>query len=1536
MTDPISNVVTPHNETTFFGASIAGTITTTPHTWTADQSGLFTTATNLNAEWQGFYDKMVSGNAATLTFVQRLEGNAQAVFLNTKLNTLDATTQNRDRQDLQREFDAVSGAMTKLGMNGMAALSSADYLNIERTLQADPVLQELAMQGHGLNSPSEPKYDGYTNDFQNNVDTTTLYVGGGLDNNQNALTDFMDDVVLSHLPFPTIEQNGHLEQLNQNGASEDTLTNAAGAIDQAGHYRVYTAADFSQTAGTASATPFAPAPLPSGPLPAGEMYSLMGSIVPTTITLNGHTWTADSNGLYRTTTDLAAEWKGYYAIMLAGNGASLNSTQRLEGNAEAIFENTGLSRLATTNPTQLALDRQDAQREFDAIVGALTSLGMNQNTPLTVASYLALEKALQNNATLEELAVQGHGLNTPPAAKYNGYTNDFQNNVDQRTLYVGTGVDAGERAIADLFDDTIMTHVPFPTVAQNGEIEQLNQNGAAESTVQLAVNGFNQIRFSQVLKASDFNVPGTSTTGIAQPAGTITTFFGATIADTMTAGAHVWTIGADGTFHTITDLVSEWKADYQIMLAGNGASLTAIQRLEGNAEAVFENTGLNNLAKYGIAKQQTFREDAQREFDAISVAMLKLGLGAAPLTAQDYLNIDSTIRSDAALQELAIQGHGLNSPAQARYNGYTNDFQNNSDNTTLYVGGATDNGEKAITDFFDDVIMSHLPFPVVSQNGHLEQLNQNAASEDTLATVVAATNDAMFHRVFVAGDFSTVATTVGPVVSVSPAAATSVAPAAPVPGAGQMLSNTGAVVPTTLTVNGDTWVADSAGRYETTTDLTLQWYNAYQTALAGGTLTLTQRWQAQAEAVFANTGLSKVGEGQQAIDRADVQREIDAVVATMTSLGLGNAPLTVANYLAIEHALQNNAALEELAVQGHGLNNPWVAGVTKYNGYTNDFQHNVDNTTLYVGGGADTGERAIADLFDDAIMTHVPFASVAQNGELTQLNQNGNAESTDAEAVGLMNATLFGRILTASDFMTPGGEAAPAVAPGPATITTLYGDTISATMVVNGHTWTADANGQFQTTANLEMEWRTDYQTMLAGNGASLTATQRMEGNAEAVFENSNIILMWQGAAKEAAYRADVQREIDAIAGAMKIDQTSYGINPNAPLTEASYLQLGTTLQGNVALEELALQGHGVQDPPSIAYKGAYGDFMAGADWSTYFVGGGPDNGTLVVARSFNDIVSNLPFATAYENGAWQQLDMNGNVAETVLQAATALNRTMYQQVFVASDFSKMPTQIGAVMLVPNATLAAAAAISSIVAAPGKIVTLSGVQIANTMTVDGHVWTADANGAFHTGNLAAEWKADYQTMLAGNGASLTAIQRLEGNAEAVFENTKITSTTADIQQRDREDVQRQIDALAGAMQIDSTTLGIPTQAVLLTGSYLAVERTLHGNAALEELALQGVGLSTGPALRYRGYTADLANASSVKYVGGGTDTGTNALGTFMGDSIMGNTAFAVIWHNGKLMQLKQNGQTGLAVSAAVTAIDDTMWNRTYKSTDFHA
>jgi hypothetical protein len=1267
------------------------------------------------------------------------------------------------------------------------------------------------------------------------------------------------------------------------------------------------------------------------------MYSLTGFLVPTTIVANGHTWTANSSGLYVTNTDLAAEWKGYYQTMLAGNGATLTGLQFIEGNAEAVFEYTGLAKVVANNAVQAKYDRMDLQREVDAIASAMTALGISPGAQMTQANYLAIETYLRDNAALQELAVQGHGLNSPPAPKYNGYTNDFQNNTDQKTLYLGGGFDTGERAVADLFDDAIMTHMLYPTIAQNGEIDQLNQNGADESTVQSAVAGYNQFHFAKVLKASDFNVPGNAfTTGVEPAAGTTTTFFGATISSTMVAGAHTWTVGTDGKFHTTTDLMTEWEGYYQTMLAGNGSSLTAIQRLEGNAEAIFENTSLSNLTLHGYSQQQSFREDIQREFDAMSVAMAQLGLGSTLLNAQGYLGIARTIQSDAALQELAMQGHGLNSPPSSKYNGYTNDFQNNSDNATLYVGGGLDNGEHAVAAFLDDVVLSHLPFPTVSQNGTLTQLNQNAATEDTLTDVVTATNDAMFRRVYVASDFSKNASATGAVVYVSPAMATAAAPAMPVAGPGQILSLFGTPVPATMTVNGHVWTADAQGRYQTAADLTLDWYNAYQTAMAGGSLTLTQKWEAQAEAVFLNTDLKYVSEGQQAIDRMDAQREIDAVVATMTSLGLGNAPLTVANYLAIGRALQNNAGLEQLALEGHGLNNPWKAGVTEYLGYTNDFQHNVDNRTLYVGPAlADTGERAITDYFDDAIMTHLPFAAVAQNGELIQLNQNGNTESTVSAAVDLMNNTLFGSVATAANFIVPGYQAPAAASPTPpATITGALGDTLPGTVTINGHTWVADSNGAYQTSANLGIEWRGYYQTMLAGHGDTLTAAQRLEGNMEAFFENSNINTMWNGATKEAQMRVDIQREIDAIAAAQQIDQATYGIDAKAQFTEASYMQLSNTIHGNAQLEELALQGFGVANPSSVQYRGAYNDIFAGADWSTYFVGGGADNGKLGVAYAMQDMLGYLPFGTNYTNGAWLTTNTNGNLSESALTAAGLMNQAMYRQVFTASDFSKTAATVGTVQLIPGAGSATVTPIAAVTAAAGKIVTLSGAQIANTMTVNGHVWTADANGLFHTTSLAAEWQGYYATMLAGNAGSLTAIQRDEGNAEAVLEASGVAKLTAAQQQAVREDVQRQLDAEACAMSINAKTLGIPASAVLVQGSYLDLARTIQSNNVLEELALQGHGVTGSNSIRYRGILADASVLAATKYVGGGLNNGAYAAGAFLQQNIMGDTPFAIVWHNGKLVQLDQTGQPVLTVADAVDALDDSLSYRTYTKSSF--
>ena len=72
----------------------------------------------------------------------------------------------------------------------------------------------------------------------------------------------------------------------------------------------------------------------------------------------------------------------------------------------------------------------------------------------------------------------------------------------------------------------------------------------------------------------------------------------------------------------------------------------------------------------------------------------------------------------------------------------------------------------------------------------------------------------------------------------------------------------------------------------------------------------------------------------------------------------------------------------------------------------------------------------------------------------------------------------------------------------------------------------------------------------------------------------------------------------------------------------------------------------------------------------------------------------------------------------------------------------------------------------------------------------------------------------------------------------------------------------------------------------------------------------------------------------MKYVGGGVNANTNALATFMGQNVLSNAPFAVIWQNGKLTQLNQNGESGVALATAVQAIDDTALNRVYKKTDF--
>ena len=626
--------------------------------------------------------------------------------------------------------------------------------------------------------------------------------------------------------------------------------------------------------------------------------------------------------------------------------------------------------------------------------------------------------------------------------------------------------------------------------------------------------------------------------------------------------------------------------------------------------------------------------------------------------------------------------------------------------------------------------------------------------------------------------------------------------------------------------------------------------------------------------------------------------------------------------------------LEELAIQGHGLNSPPSA---RYDGYTNDLQNTLNDHTLYVGGGVNSGEKAINDFLDDSVLSHLPFPVIVRNGELQQLNQNGAAENTLPAAVAALNASMFTTVYTPSSFLVPGSGPAPAPVAGAASVTTLDGTVISNTISgVTAHTWVADANGQYYTTANLEMEWRSAYQTMLAGHGDTLTPLQRLEGNAEAVFENTGISNA--SAAQEEYARETLQRTFNAVYAAMQIDQQTLGISSTAAFTQHSYLMLQETLQGpslqSETLEELALQGEGQVVPIAPQYRGYAYNVQGWFNSTTYYVGGGLDNGKLAVSSFLGDVIlTHAPFASQMQNDQFMQFDQLGNPSLTLAQAASALNDAMFRRVYVASDFSTSATATGATVLIPNAAPAGAAAISY-TAPANSVVTLDGSIIANVQTVDGHTWTAGSDGLFHTANLASEWTTLYQEALAGT--ALTGIQRLEANAEAVIEASSLNGLNATAAGKKtlqvyREDIQRQLDAMAGAMQL----AGLAPNTPLTTHTYLVLQKTLMTNEALEELALQGHGIANMPASKYTGYAGDIAgSADHTTYVGGGLDNGAGALSTFLGDSILSDLPFASIFRSGALQQLQQNGWIENTVAKSVALLNQSMFSKIYKKTDF--
>ena len=253
------------------------------------------------------------------------------------------------------------------------------------------------------------------------------------------------------------------------------------------------------------------APTPTlTPVPAG-VTTLDGTVIPAILTgITAHTWTADANGLYHTG-NLAAEWKADEAAMLAGQAATLTPLQRMEGNAEALLDNTAASALSST---QLQYFREDIQREYDAIDAAMridqATDGIDPAKQFTADTYLQMERTLQGNEALQELGIQGHGLNKPPAPKYRGFTTDFQNLTDNKTFYIGGGPGSGERAIPDFLDDDVLTHAPIPTIEHNGVLTQLDQNGDLEDPLSEVLTAANQDAYTRVYVAADFGTAATA------------------------------------------------------------------------------------------------------------------------------------------------------------------------------------------------------------------------------------------------------------------------------------------------------------------------------------------------------------------------------------------------------------------------------------------------------------------------------------------------------------------------------------------------------------------------------------------------------------------------------------------------------------------------------------------------------------------------------------------------------------------------------------------------------------------------------------------------------------------------------------------------------------------------------------------------------------------------------------------------------------------------------------------------------------------
>ncbi len=64
--------------------------------------------------------------------------------------------------------------------------------------------------------------------------------------------------------------------------------------------------------------------------------------------------------------------------------------------------------------------------------------------------------------------------------------------------------------------------------------------------------------------------------------------------------------------------MAEWTGLYATMQAGLADTLTAVQRLKGNAKSVMENTG---AAKLSATSRAMLRQGLPREYDTIGAVM---------------------------------------------------------------------------------------------------------------------------------------------------------------------------------------------------------------------------------------------------------------------------------------------------------------------------------------------------------------------------------------------------------------------------------------------------------------------------------------------------------------------------------------------------------------------------------------------------------------------------------------------------------------------------------------------------------------------------------------------------------------------------------------------------------------------------------------------------------------------------------------------------------------------------------------------------